>query len=116
MSLHLDMEVEKTTLIVRLGGELDHHTADMVRDKIEQELEKGMVNNLVVNLENLTFMDSSGLGVMLGRYKKVRLLNGKMYICCVPPTIYKIFELSGIFKILPVYENEIDALSSLGVA
>ncbi len=116
MSLHLDMEVEKTTLIVRLSGELDHHTSDMVRDKIEQELEKGIINNLLVNLENLTFMDSSGLGVMLGRYKKIRLLNGKMYICCVSPSVYKIFELSGMFKILQVYENESDALSSLGVA
>ncbi|MFV9510745.1 anti-sigma F factor antagonist [Tepidibacillus sp. LV47] len=116
MSVHIEMEMEKNTLIVRLKGELDHHTSEMVREKIEKELDKGIVNNLLLNLEQLTFMDSSGLGMILGRYKKIRQLKGKMSICCVRPSIYKIFELSGLFKILSVYDNEVEALESLGVA
>lgn len=116
MSVYINMEMEKGTLIVRLQGELDHHTSEMIREKVDKELEKGIVNNLLVNLDELTFMDSSGLGMMLGRYKKIRQIDGKMSICCVKPSIYKIFELSGLFKILPVYDNEVDALESLGVA
>ncbi|GBF11558.1 anti-sigma F factor antagonist [Tepidibacillus infernus] len=116
MSLHLEMEVERSTLIVRLDGELDHHTSEMVREKIEAELDKGIVKNLIFNLEQLSFMDSSGLGMMLGRYKRVVQQNGKMSICCLQANVYKIFELSGMFKILPVYDNESEAIKSLEVA
>jgi len=116
MSVYIEMEMERTTLIVRLKGEVDHHTSEIVREKVENELEKGLVKNLLLNMEQLTFMDSSGLGMILGRYKRVSQLNGKMSICCVKPSIYKIFELSGLFKVLPVYDNEADALEALGVA
>lgn len=116
MSLSINIEIERKTLIVKLEGELDHHTSGLVRDKIDSELDKGIVNNLLLNLEHLSFMDSSGLGVLLGRYKKVRQLDGKMSLCCVQPNVYKIFELSGIFKILEVYDNEAEAINSLGVA
>lgn len=116
MDLKVSMEMERNTLIVRLAGELDHHTSDQVREKIEAELDKGIINNLVFNLEELSFMDSSGLGMMLGRYKKVRQLDGKMSLCCLKPNVYKIFELSGMFKILTVYETENEAIKALGVA
>lgn len=110
------LESQRKTLIVRLEGELDHHTSEKVRDQIDKELGKGIVNNLLLNLEKLTFMDSSGLGVILGRYKKVRQLEGKMSVCCIQPSVYKIFELSGLFKILPAYDNENEAIKSLEVA
>lgn len=116
MDLTVSMEMERNTLIVRLAGELDHHTSDQVREKIEAELNKGIINNLIFNLEELSFMDSSGLGMMLGRYKKVRQLDGKMSLCCLKPNVYKIFELSGMFKILTVYETEDEAIKALGVA
>lgn len=116
MSLSVKMEMERSTLIIRLEGELDHHTSEMVREKIETELNKGIVNNLLFNLENLSFMDSSGLGMMLGRYKKISQYNGKMSICCIQPNVYKIFQLSGMFKILPMYDSEKEAIESLGVA
>ncbi len=116
MSLQISMEMERNTLIIRLEGELDHHTSEKVRDKIEAEVDKGIINNLVFNLEKLSFMDSSGLGMMLGRYKKIRQLDGKMSICSVQSSVYKIFELSGMFKILSVYDTEADAINALGVA
>jgi len=116
VSLRITMEVEKSTLIVRLEGELDHHTSEQVRAKIDAELNKGLVHNLLLNLEELSFMDSSGLGVLLGRYKKVALLEGKMSICCVQASVKKIFELSGLYKILAVYDSESEAIKYLGVA
>lgn len=116
MSLNILLEIEKSTLIIRLVGELDHHTSEKVREKVDLELEKGLFNNLLFNLEGLVFMDSSGLGMLLGRYKKVRQMDGKMSICCVQPSVNKIFELSGIYKILSVYDNEAEAIKSLGVA
>ncbi len=116
MNFNICMERKKNILIVRLEGELDHHTSEIVREKIDKELDEGLVNNLLFNLEKLTFMDSSGLGVLLGRYKKIRLVDGKLSICCVIPNVYKIFELSGVFKILSVYDSENEAILSMGVA
>ena len=61
-------------------------------------------------------MDSSGLGVILGRYKRIKQLNGSMVICAISPSIYRLFELSGLFKILQIVDSEEQALKTLGVA
>jgi stage II sporulation protein AA (anti-sigma F factor antagonist) len=97
-------------------GELDHHTAADLRQQVERIIEKDGVRHILLNLEDLSFMDSSGLGVILGRYKQITQLGGKMIICAISPTIYRLFELSGMFKILKIVESEEQALESLGVA
>lgn len=116
MDFSVNMKREKRTLIVRLEGELDHHTSDIVRTKIDKEIDKGVTQNLLFNLEKLSFMDSSGLGMLLGRYKKISQHDGEMSVCCVGENVYKIFELSGIFKVLSVYDTETQAISTMGVA
>jgi stage II sporulation protein AA (anti-sigma F factor antagonist) len=103
-------------LVVRLNGELDHHTAEQVRYQIEDELGKDRYFHLVLNLKNLDFMDSSGLGMILGRYKKVSQLGGKMVLCSIQPSVYRLMEMSGLFKILPTFEDEQTAVSACGVA
>ncbi|WP_422121593.1 STAS domain-containing protein, partial [Pediococcus pentosaceus] len=65
----MDLEQKGSVLLVRLQGELDHHTAEELRGQVEQVLADGQVKHIVLNLELLSFMDSSGLGVILGRYK-----------------------------------------------
>ncbi|MBA4495694.1 anti-sigma F factor antagonist [Paenactinomyces guangxiensis] len=116
MSLTLQIHHSRNVLIVRLCGELDHHTAGKVRQMIEAELEKEIYTHLVVNLADLDFMDSSGLGVILGRYKRVTQLGGKMMLCSIRPSVYRLMEMSGLFKILPIYEDEHSAVSACGVA
>lgn len=116
MSLHISMEVHDDTLIVRLEGELDHHTADMVRQRVESELDRGVTEHLVINMEQLSFMDSSGLGVILGRYKRVTAAGGRMSLCAVNDQLMKLFELSGMLKILRIYTTESQALAEMGVA
>lgn len=116
MSLVLEVNHSRDTLIVRLCGELDHHTAEKVRTTIEEELEKEIYSHLVLNLEKLDFMDSSGLGVILGRYKRVSQIGGKMILCSIQPAIYKLMEMSGLFKILPIYDDEKSAVHACEVA
>lgn len=116
MSLQIDLTTKDQVLIIRLVGELDHHTAEKVRQQVEQKIEVNSVRHILLNLEELTFMDSSGLGVILGRYKQITQLGGKMIICAISPSIYRLFELSGMFKILEIVESEQKALESLGVA
>lgn len=115
MSLHVEMEQGSKALIVRLKGELDHHTADAVKQRMEEAIIRGNASHVVVNLRDLKFMDSSGLGVILGRYKQVTGKGGKMVLCEVNPSVYRLFEMSGLFKILAVKENERQAISSLEV-
>lgn len=116
MSFAVYVARHRHILIVRLSGELDHHTAEQVRTQIEEELSTGLYSDLVLNLSQLTFMDSSGLGVILGRIKRISQLGGKMVLCAVHPSITRLFELSGLFKILERYDSEQAAISACEVA
>lgn len=115
MNLHVEMEHYRGILIVRLSGELDHHTADMVRMQMDEAIQRRQCEHLVLSLKDLQFMDSSGLGVILGRYKLIKNKGGKMVVCDVNPPVYRLLEMSGLFKIMPIYENEGTALSGLEV-
>ena len=107
--MNLEKKIERLTLILRLDGELDMHTASMVRQAIDIEIEKRGIRTVILNLQDVQFVDSSGLGVILGRYKKLLLLGGKLKITNVPPHIYKIMELSGLPKIISFYVDEAHA-------
>jgi stage II sporulation protein AA (anti-sigma F factor antagonist) len=116
VSLVIGMEAKNSVLLIRLKGELDHHTAEQLRQQAESAIEKHQIKHIVLNLEELHFMDSSGLGVILGRYKKIKKNNGEMIICAISPAVKRLFEMSGLYKILKVAHSEKNALQSLGVA
>lgn len=116
MSLHIEMETKQEVLVVRLQGELDHHTAEELRTKVDEVLRNPNIRHIVLSLAHLAFMDSSGIGVILGRYKQVSARSGEMVVCSINPTIFRIFEMSGLFKVIKFRENETEALHVLGVA
>jgi stage II sporulation protein AA (anti-sigma F factor antagonist) len=116
LSLHIEFEQRKNALIVRLKGELDHHTAESVKIKMEEAILRDEVKYFILNLKQLTFMDSSGLGVILGRYKQILSRGGKMIVCELTPAVYRLFELSGLFKIISIQDNENVAIANLEVA
>ena len=93
------------TLIVRLNGELDHHTAEYTRQKIENEIIKPTTKNIIFDFSNLTFMDSSGIGVIMGRYKNIREINGKAAIACSNSQVMRLLDVSGISGVIPVYAD-----------
>lgn len=107
--MNLEKKIERLTLILRLDGELDMSTANMLRQTIDGEIDKRGIRTVILNLQNVQFVDSSGLGVILGRYKKLLPLGGKLKITNVPPHIYKIMELSGLPKIINFYLDEAHA-------
>ncbi|AKO94028.1 MULTISPECIES: anti-sigma F factor antagonist [Priestia] len=115
MSLVIECEVKDSVLLVRLKGELDHHTAEELRTRITGLLQKD-VNHIVLNLADLSFMDSSGLGVILGRYKQIKSAGGEMVVCAISPAVHRLFEMSGMFKIIRLEQSEQKALTTLGVA
>ncbi|WP_028987302.1 anti-sigma F factor antagonist [Thermicanus aegyptius] len=115
MSLQVEILERDKVFVVRLKGELDHHTANDLRQTLGEKIERHGFTHLILNLRDLTFMDSSGLGVLMGRYKQISAKKGEMFVCSMNPTIYRILELAGLFKILTVKETEEEVLASLGV-
>lgn len=108
----LEKRYDRDTLVIRVTGELDLAVADEFRRVIDPELERRQIRNLVVNLAGVSFIDSSGLGAILGRYKKLSLNGGRVWIAAARPTVSKILELSGLDKIIPFCENEREALEA----
>jgi len=101
-TLEIKLSNRGNTLIVRLHGELDHHTAEYARQKIENEIIKPITRNMIFDFSNLTFMDSSGIGVIMGRYKNIRKINGKVAIACSNSQVVRLLDVSGISRVIPV--------------
>ncbi len=93
---------EKNVLTVFLKGELDHHTVSMVKDTIDMEVLKKNVKMLVLNMEDVTFMDSSGIGLIVGRYHRIKSLGGTMQIAKPGASLLRILKMSGIEKLMKI--------------
>lgn len=89
-------------LTIKLKGELDHHSADESRVLIDEKINKGKFNKLVIDLINLDFIDSSGIGFVIGRYKVIRKRNGVIEIINASSKVRKILDMSGIGKIIEI--------------
>ena len=98
--MEIKIEYALPTLIVKINGEIDHHTASRLRDVLDREIDVNNIKNLVLDFKEVTFMDSSGIGIIVGRFKKIDALGGKMLIVRPAPQVDKILEISGIKKIL----------------
>ncbi len=86
--------------IIELIGELDHHSADKVKKEIDKALADEKIKELILDLKGLKFMDSSGIGVLLGRYKALVKRNGRMSAMNVNDQVDRIFDIAGLYKII----------------
>lgn len=111
--MKLETFLKQGVLIVRVEGELDAHNANEFRQKFDAALDHHEAKVVIVNFSEVDFIDSSGLGVILGRYRRIAILQGKILAVCIQPQIIKIFELSGILKIISLYNSEREALATL---
>ena len=87
-------------LTLRLQGELDHHGARGLIGRAEQEIDAGLPLRLVLDFSGVTFMDSSGIGLVLGRYKLLSEMGGKVELSVKNSAIRRIFEMSGVNKLI----------------
>lgn len=100
-------------MVINIIGELDHHSAEYIRQKIDNEMIKSRNKNIILDFTKLSFMDSSGIGVIMGRYKNIHRLNGKMLIVNKSLQIDKLLEMSGLKKIVPIYNDTEAAIKAL---
>lgn len=111
--MQLQYEVVGNTLIVEFDGELDHHVAKNIRTEIDETINKQRVRNLILDLSGMEFMDSSGIGVIIGRYKHISKLGGKVAVINVTSQIDKIFNLAGMYSIVDKYGRKNEALNCM---
>ena len=95
----------KNALAVFLEGELDQYAAAEIKSKIDVEMENSEKKNLIIDLSKVTLMDSSGIGLIIGRYKILNPIGGKVAISGGIGAVKKVIELSGIQKLIPYYNS-----------
>jgi len=111
--LTISTQIKQGVLIVRVEGELDMHAADEFRRRVDEALACGGVRHVLLNMKGVSFIDSSGLGVILGRYKKVSALGGRLLAASVRPQVARVFEVSGLLRLIKTFGSEAEALNSL---
>lgn len=89
-------------LTIKLKGELDHHCADEARLLIDEKIKNNKFKKLVIDFKGLDFIDSSGIGFVIGRYKVIRKRNGVIEIVNANKKVKKILDMSGIGKIINI--------------
>ena len=92
-------------LTIRLGGEIDHHSAVGVRTALDEEIAKLRPQKTVLDLEGIEFMDSSGLGLIMGRYSLMQKLGGTLSVKSPNERLMKIFDLAGLGRIIQIEED-----------
>ena len=92
-------EVKGETLIVHLPDELDHHTAGIIREQTDSYFICKKIRDVVFDYTDTHFMDSSGIGLVMGRYREVRYLKGDIYIVGINDKISRILEISGLYRV-----------------
>lgn len=92
-------------LLFKITEEIDHHTTEKIRRKMDNEITKYMPRKIVFDFNQVTFMDSAGIGMLIGRYKMVKMLGGGAELINVNASIKKIFEMCGVLKIIPIREE-----------
>lgn len=115
ISMGFHYELCRNCLIVYVTQDLDHHAVKYLRERSDRLIEAGDVKHIVFDFKDVNFMDSSGIGLIMGRYKKVMFLGGRAIVTNVGNIVDRIFKISGLYKIIEKYNTPEDALRALEV-
>jgi anti-anti-sigma factor len=102
--LLVEVREEGSSAVVTPAGELDHHTADVLREPLDDCLEKGFAR-LVVDCSRLEFCDSTGLNVLLGARLKAEAAGGGIHLTGMQPVVARVFEITGVDAVFTVHET-----------
>ncbi len=104
-------DISERCLIIRLNDELDHHNAIRIREKADKLIDRHNIKHIIFDFSGASFMDSAGIGVVMGRYRKVIFIGGKTAVANVNSSVDRIFRLSGLYKIIEKYDTVETALN-----
>ena len=95
----------KRTLLIAPEGDIDHHSAPRIRSEADRMLMTTGIINIAFDFSNVGFMDSSGIGMIMGRFRKTSVLGGRIYIIGARPGVMRIIGISGLGSIVTMYNN-----------
>ena len=97
--------LEEKILKIFVTEEIDHHTSSIIRTRLDYEISRFRPKKVIIDMEKVRFMDSAGIGLLIGRYKIIRSYGGSLEIENVSIKMMRIFEMSGLKKIMKIKEN-----------
>ncbi len=100
--MKVNYDEEEKLLTFEITEEIDHHTTEKIRRKMDYEIQRFIPRKIIFDFNQVTFMDSAGIGMLIGRYKVIKMLGGSAELINVKPSIKKIFEMCGVLKIIPI--------------
>lgn len=103
--MNITYEKESRLLKFQMTEEIDHYMAEKIRSKADFEIQEHTPKSVLMDFENVSFMDSAGIGMLLGRYKTAKMVGSTLNIANVKPNIKKVLEMSGVLKIIPIIEE-----------
>lgn len=116
MNLTINTRIpNETTRILEIEGEIDVYTSPQLKQEIVK-LAEGGVKHLIINLSKVEYLDSTGLGVLIGALKRLREAGGNLVLVGPALRILRIFEITGLDKIFDIYATEEDAAAKEGVS
>lgn len=106
-------KLDEDILVTSIKGEVDHHSAAPLRKAIDRSMKVYKCNNLILDFSHVEFMDSSGIGVALGRYKKLAKTNGKIYISGCSEHVEKLLNMADVFSLIPKTDEVSSAIDEI---
>lgn len=100
--VNINFDREDKQLVIEITEEIDHHVAEKIRRKVDNEITRYMPRKTIFDFSRVSFMDSAGIGMLIGRYKMMKLIGGSLEIVNISETVKRILEMSGINKIIPI--------------
>ena len=104
--ISMKYQVQENCLTIYLPREVDHHNAEEIKAEADAVIDRNHIRYVIFDFDRTDFMDSSGIGVIMGRYKTISLIGGEVWAVHTNERIRKILTLSGVTKIMQIYEEE----------
>ena len=102
----MEYQVQENCLTIHLPQEVDHHNAEEIKKQADRLIERNHIRYVIFDFKETNFCDSSGIGVIMGRYRKICLLGGEVCAVHANERMKKVLQMSGVTKIIRIFEEE----------
>lgn len=103
--MNVEVKTQCGITLAEISGDLDHHTAKSIRTEIDNAVKEHQPKKLVLDFSSVSFMDSSGIGLVMGRYKLMQELDGEVIVVCPHGYIRKVMQIAGINKLTKIVDD-----------
>ena len=108
VNVKIDFNRKDSLLVIQIDEEIDHHAVETIRRRADYEIQRYIPKRVVLDFDHVSFMDSSGIGMIVGRYKLISMLGGKLVMRNVKENLQKILDMSGVTKIIPLEQSKVN--------